>query len=551
VYRDLPLQTQRICLVGLLAIAVALAAPRPSFAKYNPEHPEVQALVKKGIGFLEENNHYEDGGKVLVGLAVLKGQKNKNHPRILEAVEIVKKMASTPDLEVSGEGPVYSVGVAIIFLCELDPVKYRPEIQTMLNWMLKSQKPFGGWGYLHGAHVKTGDTSMTQYGVLSMWTATRNGFTVPDHHVVAVTNWLMRTQDPSGGWGYQGKDPGNFNLVPQSPVTPSLTAAGTGSLYVAGDVLGLKEVREEKGSDLPPGVKLIEKKDDLKRKPTNMVDMGRYNSALNGGNNWFAKNGGIHKDIPWVYYYMYALERYMSFYEYAKFGGHQEEAAWYDAGVEFLKKEVSNKGSWTSQSGEVAGTCFAVLFLVRSTRKSIEKASKPVGGELAGGKGLSGAIANARVQNGKVVTKEEDEKNIFEDIDSLIGQINSDVGTTIDLPPKIMLPKDLSEREQQLKKLRKLVSAERFEARMLAVNTLSSEHSLDNAPVLIYALTDPDNRVAIAARDELRFLSRRFTGFGMPDEPTAAQKTTAAERWRQWYYALRPDAEEREEIILP
>ena len=44
---------------------------------------------------------------------------------------------------------------------------------------------------------------------------------------------------PSGGWGYQGNDPGTFTRVAQMPLRPSLWAAGLGSLYVLADFLGL------------------------------------------------------------------------------------------------------------------------------------------------------------------------------------------------------------------------------------------------------------------------------------------------------------------------
>ena len=49
---------------------------------------------------------------------------------------------------------------------------------------------------------------MTQYGVLASWEAKKNGFVVPVDSIERVLMWLMRTQDPSGGWGYQGVDPG-------------------------------------------------------------------------------------------------------------------------------------------------------------------------------------------------------------------------------------------------------------------------------------------------------------------------------------------------------
>ena len=548
VHRALGINLQVALLLCLMAIVASGLQPAPAVGQYNPEHPEVKKLVERGLTYLAGKSHRDMGGRALIGLAFIKGKKIKDHPKISEAVAEIKRVVNEQGMKVDAEGPVYSVGVSIIFLCELDAVKYEPEIQKMLDWLIKNQKGHGGWGY---PHRETGDTSMTQYAVLSMWTAKRKGFSIPDENVVRVCNWLMRTQDPSGGWGYQGVDPGSFNRVPQQPVTPSLTAAGTGSLYICGDLLGIRQQKAEVAPDLPPGLQRVEKPEDRQRNAA-LVDPGRFNSSTGGGNNWFKQVNGINDQIPWVYYYMYALERYMSFYEYAQYGKHQEQAAWYNTGIEFLKKSITSDNCWVGESGPEAATAFAILFMVRSTRDSIEKAQKPLGGELAGGKGLKGALDTARVNSqGKIVTEEES-KGALDSVDELVqllGDKKFDV--SIDAPPKIELPDDSSERERQLEKLRELVRAEKFEARLIAVKALVAERSLDNAPILIYALTDPDNRVAIEARNGLRFLSRKFDGFGMPDNPTEAQRATAAGHWRAWYYALRPEAEEREEIVLP
>ena len=43
----------------------------------------------------------------------------------------------------------------------------------------------------------------------------------------------MQTQDPSGGFGYQGTISPNVGaLVDQTEIRPSMTAAGSGSLYI-------------------------------------------------------------------------------------------------------------------------------------------------------------------------------------------------------------------------------------------------------------------------------------------------------------------------------
>ena len=62
-------------------------------------------------------------------------------------------------------------------------------------------------------------------------------------------------------------------------------------------------------------------------------------------------------------------------------------------------------------------------------------------------------------------------------------------------------------------------------------------------PILIYALSDPDRGVALAARDGLRFISRKFDGVGLPDKFTPAEQTSAIDAWQRWYRTVRPDAE--------
>ena len=69
----------------------------------------------------------------------------------------------------------------------LDPEKYRPEIECLLQFLHARQKKHGGWGYYE---QETGDTSMTQYGVLSSWEAKQAGFNISPDSMEAVTNWL-------------------------------------------------------------------------------------------------------------------------------------------------------------------------------------------------------------------------------------------------------------------------------------------------------------------------------------------------------------------------
>jgi hypothetical protein len=53
-------------------------------------------------------------------------------------------------------------------------------------------------------------------------------------------------------------------------------------------------------------------------------------------------------------------------------------------------------------------------------------------------------------------------------------------------------------------------------------------------------LSDPDEPVRRYARDGLRFLSRRFDGFGMPDRPSRPEVEKAQQQWREWYRSVNP-----------
>ena len=80
------------------------------------------------------------------------------------------------------------------------------------------------------------------------------------------------------------------------------------------------------------------------------------------------------------------------------------------------------------------------------------------------------------------------------------------------------------------------------EVRLLAVRALGRTGNLDYVPSLLYALTDPDRRVVLEARDGLRFINRSFQGYGPPDDFNEQQRFDAIDAWKNWYKSLRPSA---------
>lgn len=497
-------------------------------------------MLEKAVGYVDKNaTHNRLGGKSLIALALLKGGRPADHPKVKEAVEACRDAVRQLEQQHSDD-VMYDLSIAIIFLSELDPEQYRSEIQALVKLMVKWQKPFGGWGYLMGTHLRTGDTSMTQYGVLALWMADRTGAApVPVDSAVRVANWLLRTQDPSGGWGYQGEDPGGFNRVAQTPVTHSLSAAGAGSIYVLGDLLRLNEGLRKSGP--APAVRVVAKKGTQPSLGplTGDVDRGRLRQAMADGDGWFDKNFSIETSQQ-LMYYLYALERYKSFRELA-LAKEEVQPQWYDEGVSYLMKTQQANGSWATDNGPDVDTCFGILFLARGTKKTIAKA-EAYNGRLRGGRGLPGTTADVTVgADGQIV------QSAFRgQADSLLSILESSSSSDLEEAGRdyqITLSDDPQQRQQQLLRFRRLVGADEFGVRMAALRALVSTRDLDNVPTLIYALGDPDPRIVHLAHQGLRSLSRRLDVEPLPEEPSEGAKLEAIERWKQWFLTVRPDAQ--------
>ena len=65
---------------------------------------------------------------------------------------------------------------------------------------------------------------------------------------------------------------------------------------------------------------------------------------------------------------------------------------------------------------------------------------------------------------------------------------------------------------------------------------------MDNVPILIYALTDPDPRIMREAQAGLRLTSRKFDGLELPANPQKAEVEALVGRWKTWYKSVRPEA---------
>jgi hypothetical protein len=529
------------CTAAFLAAACALLAPQTATA-ITPDSPEVVQLVNRALKSLETLDDVRLGGKCLIGLSFYKAGAPLTHPKIVAAQKACEtglaESQSTPSQAPPTEWN-YSVGLALIFLLETDPEKNRALAQRYVAEALKRQKPNGAWGY-DGEDL--GDTSQTQYPVLGLWLAANHGIDVPSSAIERTCIWLVKTQDVSGAWGYKGTEPATFQRMQQGDVRPSVAAAGLGSLYICADLLGITTTRQPQPTDQPSALRAVETDTAKSARGfvTKAIDHQLVRRAMDDGNQWFAKNYTTQSE-PWTHYYLYALERYHSFRELAERRS-DPNPRWYNDVVAMLRQTQQTDGFWTGTDSEVISTSFSLLCLLRSARKTISRVAGDLGkGVLLGGMGLPANTAELRERDGKLV-----EKQLAGSLDELLALIekpgDTDLDRLIASAESLALDSDVTKRSGQIARLRSLVSAGAFEPRLVAVRTLGRVRELDNVPLLIYALTDPDVRIVLEADKGLRFISRKLTGVGLAEEPKPEDIKASIAAWKAWYLSIRPSA---------
>jgi hypothetical protein len=228
------------------------------------------------------------------------------------------------------------------------------EIRQLLTRM--EQKGPAPPGRLDAMVGGGGDNSNTQFAILGLWTARRQG--IPVEKALARTATRFRsTQHADGGWGYMA----TLGRMPKfGATTPSMTCAG-----LLGLALGYGSDREAM-LHTAPGLKSA-KAASSKAPPGPTKD-----PVLRAGFTALARvigrpledagPGGVAAGLGDMYYLLWSVERVAVAYGLPTIGNKD----WYAWGAALLLAAQRADGGWRGKFGTDVDTSFALLFLRRA-----------------------------------------------------------------------------------------------------------------------------------------------------------------------------------------
>lgn len=533
-------------LLGEAFLSAPLQAAKPS-------DPAVQKMIAAGIRFLRspegsKSYGHQEGEEMLVAYAIYKVEYNADDPLVRRGVRRAQEYSKMEVRKVQGRTYAnYELSVAILLLAEVDPGGFSTELKSLRDTLLAGQRNHGGYGYYS---EQQGDISQAQYAMLAMWTLAKNGYDIPSNSIISLCTFFLRSQGPNGGWGYKANLAPSISqhVVQDNRVSPTLTMGGAGSVLMAGEIFDFWTSANYSDPSMEHFPRAFRPADQTRSQLNRAAESAGLKSQVLLG---AAKKAEIYLQNPppgpryRPYYEMYTQERFESFLEIAK-GDVQDEPAWYNQGVSKLRGLQDASGSWGGKGQNVKGflnndednvaTAFAILYLIRSTKKAIKSLSEAT---ARGGYQLPTDTTEIRMEGGQVKGKP-----VAGELDGLLGSLEGDAADDLDgksIPEDLALSTDPTTRRQQLDRLERLVrGSQSWQARRVAARVLGQSGEIKVVPSLIFALSDPDLSVKRFARDGLRFISRRFEGFEMPDRPSDQEWKAAQQAWRDWYLSFDP-----------
>jgi hypothetical protein len=510
-------------IAGCLGVVLFLS-PGMATAQQEP-------AVQRGVQYLRTRaGTKKTGESAMMALALLKAEVPAADPAVQACVAQIKaRFEGTSYKPEMGQGPgTYEAAVSAMVLATLDPEGNRPLISAIASYLSGNQNGNGSWDY---SGRTQGDTSISQYAVLGLWECENAGAEVSPSVWDRAASWYLSVQGSAGSWNYHRDEV-------QYAETVSMTAAGVGSLLICQRQLQRYRKAQRGTSSLLTS--LVADNANTEYKST--TPDAAFNQAVARGMAWISSHfvtgtAAVVGQTP--YYMLYGLERVGALADRQTIG----RVDWYAKGRDFIVSSQQADGSWNGQHGQEVNTVWAMLFLVKSTAKTIRRiAIKRLGaGTLLGGRELPKDLNSLTVAGGRVVSRPmngaiEGMLAVLEDpraeqadgaVAGLVERYYKE-GPAALRPFKIRFRKMLSDRDPGL--------------RRVAAWALAHTGDLDVVPALIDTLGQPneDEDVVAAARLGLQLLSRKVEGPGPASPSTPESRKSAAQEWREWYNGIRP-----------
>ena len=565
---------QSLVVVFALAVSVGIifsANVCQAQKKYDPYHPKVKKICDKAIKYLKSTGDSVLAHRTISSLAIVEYYKRYEGrvPTDVPVVEqTVKELAAKIDgdaVDIFGNQETYFPALAFILMAEYDAKKYRSQCIKVLKSLVKRQRDDGGFTYKTGRLSKAGDTSQSQFGALAFYVARQHNLPLDPNRAGLLLQYFVQFQARNGTWAY--------NTTSQRPAkgkeTNSIHSASLSSVYLLSDLLRLsRRVKTVAGSgpapelDLPKNVSVYVPEEEgdggedangvwSGEEPVVRFDKASLSGCKNGGNQWYA----AHYRFPekqWNSYFIYALERYCYFKEQAEGKLGPEFKSWYDDGVDYIQKHQQKTGAIESANRVAnmplqANTALYVLFMVRASEVI---SLPPVLSEMNGGEGF--AAGNLTQRKDGTISSSEAERSLQGLIDALSDKNLEERQLQQMTDAMKRAVRDFKKtagqsRGETTKFLKRLIKADNYYRRLIAIRFLSGEQDMDYVPALIYAVGDPNLGIALKAHNGLRLTSRKFDTFNYRDqgseEANLAEMQRLKAQWTKWFLEIRPDAE--------
>ncbi len=487
-----------------------------------------EPAVLSGVQYLR--THYRNqatGEQAMTALAMIKAEVPANDPDLQACVARIQARLTTSSYEPEMQGghDIYEAGVCAMVLANLDADANRGSIKLIADYLLRKQKANGSWDYVQRDH---GDSSISQYAVLGLWEAENAGVDIPPSLWDRAASWYMSVQSGAGGWDYH-RDEG-------LPDTLSMTAAGVGSLLICQRQLDKYRSNRRGTSSLMKS--LVADNTFAEYHPT--TSNAQLDAAIRRGIGWISANFAptnlaVVGQTP--YYMLYGIERIGALADREKLG----RVDWYEKGRAFINSTQQGDGCWNAQFGNVDNTVWAMLFLTKSTQKTLKRVivKKLGAGTLLGGRELKGDLTAMTVAGGRVVNRPMNGA-----VEGMLAVLEDPRANQGDAAVSGLVERYYQEGPEVLRpfkaRFRKMLGDRDPGVRRVALWALAHTGDLDVVPTLIESLLDPDDEVMTAARLGLQLLSRKIDGLGPEAGSTPEARRAAAARWREWYNAIKP-----------